>query len=108
MDELFSYGWPGIKKFFRKNLISILYTLIFHLVVLIILIFVRVEGLKRDQELGIKLEFEEKTVEDILEDGGDGDTCRLAGRDIASKGSFQQPGSEPECRKRIQRRYLNR
>lgn len=67
MDELFSYGWPGIKKFFRQNLVSILYTLIFHLVVLIILIFVRVEGLKRDQELGIKLEFEEKTVEDILE-----------------------------------------
>lgn len=68
MDELFTYGWPGIKKFFRKNLISILYTLIFHLVVLIILIFVRVEGLKRDQELGIKLELEEKTVEDILEE----------------------------------------
>ncbi|MFH0759414.1 MAG: hypothetical protein V2B15_19160 [Bacteroidota bacterium] len=67
MDELFSYGWPGIKKFFRKNLVSVLYTLIFHLMVLIILIFVRVEGLKRGQELGIELEFEEKTVEDILE-----------------------------------------
>jgi len=66
VDELFSYGWSGIKGFFRKNLVSILYTLIFHLVVLIILIFVRVEGLKKDQELGIKLEFEERTVEDIL------------------------------------------
>ena len=66
MDELFSYGWSGIKRFFRKNLVSILYTLIFHLVVLIILIFVKVEGLKRDQELGIRLEFEEKTVEDFL------------------------------------------
>ncbi|MCK4748920.1 MAG: hypothetical protein KAT15_17830 [Bacteroidales bacterium] len=40
--------------------------MIFHLVVLIILIFVRVEGLKKDQELGIKLEFEEKTIEEIL------------------------------------------
>jgi hypothetical protein len=67
MEELFSYGWPGIKKFFRKNLVSILFTLIFHLVILIILIFVRVEGLKKGQELGIKLEFEEKTVDDILE-----------------------------------------
>jgi hypothetical protein len=66
VDELFSYGWSGIKGFFRKNLVSILYTLIFHLVVLIILIFVKVEGLKSDQELGIKLEFEEKTVEDFL------------------------------------------
>lgn len=45
---------------------AILYTLIFHLVILIVLIFVRVEGLKRDQELGIKLEFEEKTIEELL------------------------------------------
>ena len=66
MEEIFSYGWSGVKKFIRKNLVSILYTLIFHLVVLIILIFVRVEGLKRDQELGVKLEFEEKTIEEIL------------------------------------------
>jgi hypothetical protein len=66
MDDLFSYGWPGIKKFVAKNLVAILYTLIFHLAVLIILIFVRVEGLKNDQELGIRLEFEEKTVDEIL------------------------------------------
>jgi hypothetical protein len=66
MEELFSYGWPGIRKFFRKNLVAILYTLIFHLVVLIVLVFVRIEGLKDDQELGITLEFEEKTIEEIL------------------------------------------
>jgi len=66
VDELYTYGWSGIKKFFRKNLVSILYTLIFHLVVLIILVFVRVEGLKKGQELGITLEFEEKTIEEIL------------------------------------------
>ena len=66
MEEIFSYGWSGIKKFFRKNLVSILYTLIFHLVILIILIFVRVEGLKKDQELGIKIVFEEKSIEEIL------------------------------------------
>jgi hypothetical protein len=66
VEEPFSYGWSGIKKFFRVNLVSILYTLIFHLVVLIILVFVRVEGLKKDQELGIRLEFEEKTPEEIL------------------------------------------
>ena len=68
MDELFSYGWSGFKKFFRNNLVAILYTVIFHLVVLIVLIFVKVEGLKRDQELGVKLEFEEKTIEDIIEE----------------------------------------
>lgn len=66
MDELFSYGWPGIKKFFRKNLVAILYTVIFHLVVLIILAFLQVEGLKQGQELGIQLEFEEKTLEDFM------------------------------------------
>lgn len=68
MDELYSYGWSGIRKFFRKNLNAILYTIIFHLVVLIVLIFVKVEGLKRDMELGVQLEFEEKTVEDFLEE----------------------------------------
>lgn len=45
---------------------AILYTLIFHLVVLIIMIFVRVEGLKNDRELGITLEFEQKSIEEIL------------------------------------------
>ena len=66
MEDVFSYGWSGIKKFVKQNHVSILYTLIFHLVVLIILIFVKVEGLKKDHELGIKLEFEEKTIEEIL------------------------------------------
>jgi len=66
VDEIFSYGWSGIKRFIKNNLEAILYTLIFHLVVLIILIFVRVEGLKNDRELGIEIEFEEKTPEEIL------------------------------------------
>lgn len=66
MEDLFSYGRKGIRKYIRDNRMAILYTLIFHLVVLIILVFVKVEGLKRDQELGIKLEFEEKTLEEIL------------------------------------------
>lgn len=66
VEDIFSYGWSGFRKFIRKNLVSILYTLIFHLLVLIILILVRVEGLKQDRELGIKLEFEEKTIEEIL------------------------------------------
>lgn len=68
MDELFLYGRKGIKRFFKENLVAILYTLIIHLAVLIILIFVKVEGLKTDRELGIKLEFEEKTIEDLLEE----------------------------------------
>lgn len=47
---------------------AILYTLIFHLVVLIILIFVRVEGLKNGRELGVEIEFEERSLEEILEE----------------------------------------
>ena len=66
MDDIFSYGWSGFKKFFKENLVAILYTLILHLVVLIILIFVKVDGLKKDRELGIELEFEERTLEEIL------------------------------------------
>ena len=47
---------------------AILYTLIFHLVILIILIFVRVEGLKNSRELGVEIEFEERSLEEILEE----------------------------------------
>jgi TonB family protein len=68
VDEIFSYGWKGIRRFLKENHISILYTVIFHLVVLIILIFVKVEGLKDGQELGIEIEFEDKTLEEILEE----------------------------------------
>ncbi len=66
MNEIFSYGWSGFKRFLKENLVAILYTLIFHLIVLIILIFVRVEGLKNARELGVELEFEEKSIEEIL------------------------------------------
>ena len=66
MDELFRYGWKGIIGFFRDNRVALLYTLIVHLIILIILIFVKVEGLKDKQELGVEIEFEDRTVEDIL------------------------------------------
>jgi hypothetical protein len=66
MEEIFQYGWSGIKKFVKENRVALLYTLIFHLLVLIIFIFVKVEGLKNDMELGIELEFEEKTIEQLL------------------------------------------
>jgi len=62
MDDIFQYGWSGFKKFLKENKAALLYTLIFHLVVLIIFLFVKVEGLKNDRELGIELEFEEKTI----------------------------------------------
>jgi len=68
MEELFSYGPQGMKQFVRKNLHSILYTLIFHLLILIVLVFSRVEVLKRGQEMGVMIEFEEKTVEDFLDE----------------------------------------
>jgi len=70
MEELFSYGWSGIRKFFRKNLVYILYTLIFHVAVLIVLVFLKVDQMKQGQEAGITLEFEEKTVEDLIEETG--------------------------------------
>ena len=66
MDDIFQYGWSGFKKFLKENKVALLYTLIFHLVVLIIFLFVKVEGLKNDRELGIELEFEEKTIEQLL------------------------------------------
>jgi len=68
MEEYFSYGRSGIRQFFKKNLVPILYTLIIHLVVLIVFVFIRVEGLKQDQELGIRLEFEERTLESMLKE----------------------------------------
>ena len=68
MDELFQYGWKGILGDIRKNMVPILYTLIFHLVVLIILVFSKVEAMKNDRELGIELEFEEKTMEELIEE----------------------------------------
>ena len=45
---------------------AILYTLIFHLVVLIVMILVRVESLQQKRELGVLIEFEERTIEEIL------------------------------------------
>lgn len=66
MEDIFSYGWSGIKKFFRDNRIAILYTVIVHLVVLIVMVFLKVEGLKNGQELGIELEFEELSLEEKI------------------------------------------
>jgi len=68
MSELFSYGPRGIKAFVKTNLVAILYTLIVHLVVAIVLVFIKVEGLKQDKELGVLLDFtEEVTLEELLE-----------------------------------------
>ncbi len=68
-DELFSYGPKNIKEFFKENLVAILYTIILHLAVLIILIFIKVDSLKNNTELGIMLDFtEEKTLEELLEE----------------------------------------
>jgi len=68
MEHLFSYRNKSFRNLVKENINAILYTLIFHLVVLIILIFVKTEGLKNDHELGVLLEFEERTIEEILED----------------------------------------
>lgn len=69
MSELFSYGPRGIREFLRVNLVPILYTIIIHLVVAIILVLLKVEGLKEDQELGVMLDFtEEQTLEEMLEE----------------------------------------
>ncbi len=68
-DELFSYGPRNIREFVKKNLVAILYTIIVHLIVFIILVFIKVDGLKNDQELGVMLDFtEEKSLEELLEE----------------------------------------
>ena len=68
MSDLFSYGPGNIREFFRSNLVPILCTVILHLVVAIVLVFVKVEGLKNDHELGVMLDFtEEVTLEDLME-----------------------------------------
>lgn len=68
-DDLFSYGPKNIREFIKKNLVAILYTIIVHLVVFIILVFIKVDGLKNDKELGVMLDFtEEKSLEELLEE----------------------------------------
>ncbi len=62
-DDLFSYGRRGIREFVKKNIVAILYTLIFHVLVLIVLVFVKVEGLKQDRELGVVIDFTEEEPE---------------------------------------------
>ena len=68
MEDLYSYGWKGIRKFIRKNWNALLYTLMVHLLVAIVLVLIKVEGLKKDMELGIRLEFEELTLEEFMEE----------------------------------------
>ncbi len=67
MADLFSYGPRSIREFIKTNLVAILYTVIFHLLVLIILVIVKVEGLKHDHELGVMLDFTgEMALEDLM------------------------------------------
>jgi hypothetical protein len=69
MADLFSYGPRNIREFIKTNLVAVLYTIIFHLVVLIILVIAKTEGLKNDRELGVLLDFsEELTLEEMLEE----------------------------------------
>jgi hypothetical protein len=68
MDDLFSNKKQSFKEFIRTHLEAILLTLIFHVVVLIILIFVKVEGLKDGRELGVLIDFEEKSIKEILDE----------------------------------------
>ena len=69
MADLFSYGPRNFKEFIKTNLVAILYTVIVHLVVLIVLVLVKVEGLKHDRELGVMLDFsEEAMLEEMMEE----------------------------------------
>ena len=68
MPELFSYGPRNLKEFFKENHRAILYTVIVHLVVLIILVLAKAHGLKNDRELGVTLDFsKDLTLEEQLE-----------------------------------------
>lgn len=67
MPDLFSYGPKNIREFVKTNHVAILCTIILHLLVAIVLVQLKVGGLKQDQELGVMLDFtEEKTLEDLL------------------------------------------
>ena len=66
MEDIFSYGWSGVKKFFKDNRYAILYTVIVHLVIGIVMVFIKVDGLKNGKELGIELEFEELSLEEKI------------------------------------------
>ncbi len=69
VTELFSYGPKSIREFLQRNYRSVLYTIIFHLVIAIVLVLVKVEGLKQDQEVGVMLDFtEEVTLQDLMEE----------------------------------------
>lgn len=69
MSDLFSYGHRNLREFFRANLVAVLWTIIFHLVVLIVLVVAKTEGLKKDRELGVMLDFtEERTLEEMLQE----------------------------------------
>ena len=69
MTELFSYGPKNFKQFVKSNLVAILYTIIIHLLVLIILVITKVEGLKQDLEVGVKIDFtEEVSLEELLKE----------------------------------------
>ena len=69
MADLFSYGPRNLKEFVKANHVAILYTVIIHLVILIVMVLVKVDGLKQDTELGVMLDFtEEKTLEEMLDE----------------------------------------
>jgi len=68
MQDLFTYGPKNIREFFRTNLTAILYTIIIHLLVAIILVFLKIDRLKDDRELGVMVDLtEEVSLEDLLE-----------------------------------------
>ncbi len=45
------------RQFLKEHLVAILYTIVFYLIVLIIMMSAKVKGLKEDKELGIMLDF---------------------------------------------------
>lgn len=70
MNLLFPDDRQSPKDFLKKNWVPLLYTLMVHLVVLIVLVLARVDHLRNVAELGVELEFEEKTLEELLEEEG--------------------------------------
>ncbi len=67
MADLFSYGPRSFRQFLKENHVPILYTVIIHLLIAIALVFIKVEGLKEDRELGVMLDFtEEPDLEEMM------------------------------------------
>ncbi|MEZ5071484.1 MAG: hypothetical protein R2751_11075 [Bacteroidales bacterium] len=96
----------------KEHHVGLLYTIIIHLVVAIVLVFAEVKQLQDRSELGIELEFEEKTVEERVEEEtvdvpADWLEQVLARREMASNRAVNRNAEEKLQEEISTREYVN-